>query len=90
MTAQISQRLMAAYAASKKNPNYQLDFLLNSIDLDTCNACVKLVEEFKLLGDAQMVTVDDSNAKRIQKLFGCCDNGLIEQLLWVALMFPEI
>lgn len=90
MTAQVSLRLIRAYETSKKNPNYQLDFLLNSIDLDTCNAASKLVEEFKLLGDAHAITIDDNNVKRIQKFYGCCDNGLIEQLLWVALMFPEI
>lgn len=90
MTAQVSLRLIRAYETSKKNPNYQLDFLLSSVDVDTCNAASKLVEEFKLLGDEQTITIDDSNAKRIQKFFGCCDNSLIEQLLWVALLFPEI
>ena len=90
MTARISQRLLKAYTTSKKNANYQLDFLLNSMDLDTCRDSVKLVEEFKLLGDVQELIIDESNVKRIEKMFGCCDNSLIEQLLWIALMFPEI
>lgn len=90
MICQINLRLLKAYTDSKKNPNYQLDFLLNSIDMDSCNACLKLVEELKLLGDAQSFTLDENNARRIQTIFGCCDNSLIEQLLWVALMFPEV
>jgi len=90
MNARISQRLVKAYAASHKNPNYQLDFLLNSLDLDTCKSCTALVEEFKLLGDAQDIVIDEDNIRRIQKAFGSCDNSLIGQLLWVALMFPEI
>ena len=90
MKARISQRLQKAYTASKKNANYQLDFLLNSMDLDTCRDCIKLVEEFKLLGDVQELALDESNVKRIEKVFGRCEDSLIEQLLWVALMFPEI
>ena len=90
MICQINLRLLKAYTDSKKTPNYQLDFLLNSIDMDSCNACLKLVEELKLLGDAQSFTLDENKARRIQTIFGCCDNSLIEQLLWVALMFPEV
>lgn len=90
MTARVSQRLQKAYASSKKNANYQLDFLLNSMDLDTCRDCIKLVEEFKLLGEVQELTIDDSNVKRIEKVFGSCEDSLIEQFLWIALMFPEI
>lgn len=90
MTAQISKRLISAYSTCKKSVNYQLDFLLNSLDMDTCNASMKLVEEFKLLGEAQEIVIDESNVKRIQKTFGSCNNSLIEQLLWIALMLPEI
>lgn len=90
MIAHISKRLINVYSASKKNVNYQLDFLLNSLDMDTCDACMKLVEEFKLIGETQEIAIDESNVKRIQRVFGSCNNSLIEQLLWVALMFPEI
>lgn len=90
MTFMTSKELIKHYATSKKNPDYQLDFLLSSIDLNTCNTCLSLVEVFKLSGDAQAVILNDDNLRRIEKLFGRCDNSLITQLLWVALMLPEI
>jgi hypothetical protein len=90
MKIQISEKLNSAYIAAHKNHNYALNFLLSSIDSDTCAECFKLIGEFKLLGDRIAVEIDESNLTTIQGLFENADNDLIEQLLWVAILFPEI
>ena len=90
MKVLISEKLHNAFLSSKKNHNYSLNFLLSSIDLNTCPDCMKLLKEFELLGSRIEVEVDDSNLKLIQSIFGSTDNNLIEQLLWISILFPEI
>ena len=86
----ISERLQNLFLLSHKNLNYSLNFLLSSIDLDTCPACVKLVKEFVLLGNRVEVEIDDSNVQAMQRIFGNIENTLVEQLLWISILFPEI
>jgi hypothetical protein len=90
MKVEISEKLNNVYNASHKNYNYALNFLLSSMDLDTCAESLKLVEEFKLLGNRVSIEIDESNIMTIQSVFGNTDNTLIEQLLLVSVLFPEI
>lgn len=86
----VSKNLNRAFSSAHKNLNYTLDFLLSSVDLDTCAECLKLIEQFKLSGDRVEVEIDESNIKTIKKIFGSTDISIIEQLLWVSILFPEI
>ena len=90
MKVLISAALQRAFQENHKNLNYSLSFLLNSMDLDTCSECLKLVEEFRLAGDRVEVVIDEDNVKNIKSIFEITENSLIEQLLWVSILFPEI
>lgn len=90
MKLALNNKLIESYKANGKNPNYSLSFLLNSVDSRACAKGVGLIETFKLEGAAIDYEIDDKNIRGIQQLFGKADNGTVECLLWVALLFPEI
>ena len=90
MKVLISEGLQNAFLSSHKNYNYSLNFLLSSIDLNTCPECMKLIKVFELSGNRVEVEIDDSNAKAIQSVFGNTENALIELLLWTSILLPEI
>ena len=90
MKVLISDSLKKVFLSSHKNFNYSLDFILSSLDLDTCSNGINLIDEFKLCGDKVEIEIDDSNIKIISKIFGNSESPLIEKLLWVSVMFPEI
>ena len=86
----ISEELKNVFLSSRKNYNYSLNFLLSSIDLKTCPECMKLIKVFDLSGNRIEVEIDDNNIKTIKSFFGNTENALIEQLLWISILFPEI
>lgn len=90
MNIQISEKLNAAYINAHKTHNYALNFLLSSMDLDHCAESMRLVEDFKLSGDKIAIKIDDENIDIVKKVFGHADSSLVEQLLWVSILFPEI
>lgn len=90
MKIELSKKLILAYKEYGKNPNYSLTFLLNSLDPYICVAVIQLPDIFSFNGNTMTCEVDDENACIIQKLFGRVDSVLLERLLWVALLFPEV
>ena len=61
MRVKISKELKQLYDTSKKEPEYSLQFIADSMDPDCCAAAAVLVQ-----------------------------NMLLEALLWVAILFPEV
>ena len=90
MRISLHNALISSYKEHGKNPNYSLSFLLNSIDPGTCVAAVKLINEFSLLGETTEFEVDEKNILIVNQLFSRVDATLLEQLLWAALLLPEI
>ena len=90
MQFELSEKLIKKYSEDSKNPNYSLTFLLNSLDLNTCVSAIKLVDVFNLQGNVITYEIDEKNIKIIKTLFKEIDNKLIEKLLWIALLLPEM
>lgn len=90
MKFNLNSNLLNAYKTSNKNPNYSLSFLLSSLDLNSSNLAIDLVNAFNLPGEATAFELDSSNTQTIQKIFKKIDSSLVERLLWIALFFPEI
>ena len=86
----INERLVSSFKSVNKNPDYMLDFLLSSIDVNACRNAMEIVEEFKLLGTAVEVEINEKNLYTVNQLFGTSDSNTDEKLLWVAILFPEI
>ena len=90
MLFNINQKLMDAYKQHGKNPNYALTFLLNSIDAGVCADNMELISSFVIEGDTGVCEIDESNLCAVMSIFGSAEAYLIERLLWIALLFPEI
>ncbi len=90
MQFELSEKLIKKYSEDSKNPNYSLTFLLNSLDPNICVSAIKLVDVFNLQGNVITYEIDEKNIKIIKTLFKEIDNKLIEKLLWIALLLPEM
>lgn len=90
MCFNIKQELLSLYIDSGKNPNYSLTFILNSVDPNICAKGIEIVDHFQLSGDTVSFDIDDNNIHLLNALFGSINATLIEKLLWIAFMFPEI
>ena len=90
MQVQVSKKLLAAFSEQKKNPNYALSFVLNSMDPDSCTEGLKLVDVFSFNSETEAINIDAKNVKLIQLTYDEVDTAIVERLLWIALLFPEI
>lgn len=86
----LNEKLIVAYKENGKNPNYSLSFLLNSLDPSTCTAGVELLDAFTIGGPTAEYEVDDKNFRIIQKIFGKVDAAIVERLLWIAFLLPDM
>ena len=90
MRFELSKKLISAYNKNGKNPNYSLMFILNSVDPGTCPAGVELIDRFIISDDKISFEIDDNNFRALKALFGKADAVLVEKMLWIAFMLPEV
>lgn len=90
MRFELSKKLISAYKENKKNPNYSLTFILNSVDPGTCAAGAELIDSFIISDDKVSFEIDDNNIRALKSLFGNADAILVEKMLWIAFMLPEM
>ena len=90
MRFELSKKLISAYKENKKNPNYLLTFILNSVDPGTCAAGAELIDSFIISDDKVSFEIDDNNIRALKSLFGNADAILVEKMLWIAFMLPEM
>ena len=90
MHFELSKKLISAYNENGKNPNYSLTFVLNSVDPNTCLAGARLIDSFVISEDRVSYEIDDSNIRALKSLFGSVDAALVEKMLWMAFMLPEM
>lgn len=90
MKIPVSQQILDAYSSFGKNPNYALTFLLDSLDIDTATKFMSLSRGFQFDGTKSEFDLDTKNATAVAQIFGVTDATVVEKLLWVAALFPEI
>lgn len=90
MRFDLSKKLVFAYIKNGKNINYSLMFILNSLDPYTCAAGVNLIDSFTISGEKVPFEIDDNNIREMKFLFGKPNAVLVEKLLWMAFMLPEV
>ena len=90
MQVQVSKKLIAAFAEQCKNLNYALSFVLDSIDPNVCVEGIKMVDVFSIDGETDCITIDAKNTKLLMQTYNEIDTAIVERLLWIALLFPEI
>lgn len=90
MRFDLSKKLIFMYSENGKNPNYSLTFILNSLDPGTCAAGAEIIDSFVISDEKLSFEIDDNNIRALNALFGKADAILIEKMLWIAFMLPEI
>lgn len=90
MRLELSKKLIFTYSEHKKNPNYSLAFILNSIDPSVCATGVGIIDSFIISDEKIPFEIDDSNIRVMKTLFGNVDVAIVEKMLWMAFMLPEM
>ena len=90
MVFRVNKELRELYHRYDKNEGYMLDFLLSSLDAECCIDTLNLFDLQKLKGEMTEIEINDDTVAEICSLFGTVNSCLIEKLLLVAVVFPEI
>ena len=92
MRVKISKELKQLYDTSKKEPEYSLQFIADSMDPDCCAAAAVLVQKFSISDDVCEIAISDHLVEVLKQELnlGAISNMLLEALLWVAILFPEV
>lgn len=92
MKIMVSKRIIELYKETNKNLDYALNSIVNSFDPECYEKAMRDVAEIRFNSEKVPVDVSESVMQIIKDSF-CEDsitNGLIEVLLWIAVLFPEI
>ena len=49
-----------------------------------------MVDVFSIDGETDCITIDAKNTKLLMQTYDEIDATIVERLLWIALLFPEI
>ena len=88
MKFKINFKIVELFNKSSKKYNYMIDWLLSSVDDNLIKYSLSIVK----VSSDKTITVDinDDNCERIKEIFGEINDCIVEKLMTVALMFPEV
>ena len=88
----ISDDLQRIYKASHKNYDMAIMALLDSFDPNVFQPAFDIISSFSLTGDKTQISLGNAAVGQIKSTFSGNDitNDLINTLLWIAVLFPEI
>lgn len=90
MNIRIGKELSDEYISQRKNMNYALSFLLDSVDREATRKALKYMS-ISSFSQYSEVDIDDSIIEKIKKRIAIdADDSVIEKLLLIALLFPEV
>lgn len=92
METRISKELQKIYKDSNKNYDMALMRLLDSLDPEVFQRAFDIIKPISLKGEMVTIKIGDSVTKQIKDAFECeeVNENLINLLLWIAVLFPEI
>lgn len=92
MKIEISQRLKDIYLKQHKNFDYEINYVLDSLDPQSFIECFRMVESFEIDGSKTEIDLGEDVAKRI--VSDLDEDSLNEKtvalLLWIGAAFPEV
>ena len=88
MKYNINSRTVELFKKNSKKYNYMIDWLLSSVEDDLIKYSLSIinVSSEKTVG----VDINDDNCERIKEIFGEINDEIVEKLITIALMFPEV
>ena len=92
MDVTISTDLHNIYKDSHKNLDMALMTLLDSLDPKAFQKAFDILNPISLTGDTIKIKIGDAATDQIRDTFGSkdIDNDLVNLLLWIGVLFPEI
>lgn len=92
MIVKVSANLLNIYKENRRNYDIALMTLLDSFDNATFQRAFSEIGTFTLLGQKTEITIGASVTEQIKQAFQCeeISEKLINELLWIAVLLPEI
>lgn len=92
MVVKVSANLLNIYKENRRNYDMALMTLLDSFDNATFQRAFSEIDTFTLLGQKTEITIGASATEQIKQAFQCeeISEELINELLWIAVLLPEI
>lgn len=92
MKVNISNDLYKIYKIQHKNIEYALNTILDTFDPDSYYKGFILLDKFCLKGSKIEISIGEDLYKKIQDCFEDIkiSEELIESLLWISVLFPEV
>lgn len=92
MTYFVSKKIMTLYRSSKRNHDLALHTILNSFDPDTYETAFEIAGIEMNPCESEKIEIGEESYRLLTESFpkNRIDNMLINQLLWIAVLFPEI
>ena len=92
MVVNVSVNLLNIYKENRRNYDMALMTLLDSFDNATFRSAFSAIDAFALLGQKAEITIGAAAVEQIKQTFECeeISDQLINELLWIAVLFPEI
>ena len=92
MKVRISKKLNDIYRKQHKNFDYAISSILDNLDPDSYVSSFEIVKGFELEGEEVDINIGEDVAKRIiaDLEMDSLDNMIVELLLWIGVIFPEV
>lgn len=92
MKFDISKNLNELYKSKHRNMDYSLDLIINSMDPETCKTAIEMVSELNLGEEKTSIDINSDSVSAIKELVSkeTINEKVVELLLWVAILYPEI
>lgn len=92
MEVKISKKLNDIYNAEHKNMDYEIEFVLDSLDPVSYKECFSMVKTFDLQGSKCVVSIGNNIVDRVLSDLELdeVDDNTFELLLWIGAALPEV
>lgn len=92
MTFSVSTQLLEIFEGCHKNCDMALMTLLDSLDNNTYQGAFSSIDSFSLAGEKTEITIGVAVIKQIKQAFQyeTISDQLINELLWIAVLLPEV
>ena len=88
MKFNINSRTIELFKKNSKKYNYMIDWLLSSVEDNLIKYSMSIISV--LPEKTVAVDIDDDNCERIKEIFGDINDEIVEKVITIALIFPEV
>ena len=88
MKFNIDSKTIELFKKNSKRYNYMIDWLLSSVEDNLIKYSLSIINISS--GKTIIVDINDDNCERIKDIFGEINDEIVEKIITIALMFPEV